>query len=129
MKTRHFDVRVPNCARALTLSLAFLTPIVAAFVPALGEAAPAVNVAECVDFDEEAVDEHDTKITLSSSCGAKLKCTVSWHLSCEPGDPGRKEGRSVTLPDGESRSVMMSTRACGDKEWELDDVSWDCVQR
>jgi len=129
MMTRLFDVPARNYARALTLSLAFLTPIFAAIVPAAVSAAPAVNVAECVEFSEQSVNDHDTKITLVSTCEAKLKCTISWQLSCEPGDPGRKEGRTMTLPAGDERSVMMSTRACGDKEWELNDVSWDCVQR
>jgi hypothetical protein len=126
--SRQTDVRSPAAVRALSF---LITIVLAAAAPWISQARdPQVDVAACVDFGESNVDDGvTTRVTLTSSCAAALRCEIKWKLSCDEGEAAKPDRRRLTLGAKKTQQVDVSASHCGDGLWELSELSWSCVQR
>jgi len=72
--------------------------------------------------------DRSLRVSLTNRCGVSLQCTVRWKVSCEHlvGNEAGAQDRSALLSADDTESFILSAQACGEGEWEITDVGWQC---
>lgn len=118
-------------ARWLAMAIALST-----FAPnALADEAPAKkkkkSVEACATFDQKDRESGDgVDLSIASSCGAKLSCSIKWSLTCSPGTKREKktwEGVAFELERGQTDGANASANRCDEDDgWEIGSITWSC---
>jgi hypothetical protein len=129
-------------ARSVLAALALLvvTSVVATSSPAVAKEAPAkpkkakkpprVSVTSCTQFDQRDTDD-GVELVVASSCEIALSCQVSWAVTCAPGTrkaSTRRQAEAFELEPATDHATA-ATADCGDRGWEITDISWSCAPR
>jgi hypothetical protein len=88
------------------------------------------GVRRCVDFKQSlAADEESVDLQLTNGCKFDILCSVEWEVQCSSPEGKRTEDESkeaTTLGFSESWDLNASASAC-ELDWEIKNVSWQCV--
>lgn len=90
---------------------------------------PPLDIDTCVTYSERDLDASTFEARLDSTCSGAVRCELSWAVRCEPGAPLRRDSKKFTVAAGGDGSARVSLKHCGERPWEITDLSWSCVQK
>lgn len=87
------------------------------------------RAASCIGIEERGEEpERRLSLRVTNSCTRSVRCTVSWRVSCDPGE-SREYQEATTVGAGAAALFRPSAGLCeADAAYEIAAVKWACTQ-
>jgi hypothetical protein len=114
-------MRTARLARWATCALA-----ISICVPAL---AKSKSLADCTAFAQADKGDDQVEFTIHNTCSIPVDCAISWRVVCAPKGKRRAVhpgAAKLALVEGGFQSALASAAVCGDEDWAIDAIAWNC---